>query len=147
MRNGILLSLLMTVSLPAMAIYKCEAQGRVTYTDIPCGAAQTRLPPVPLPADAAGARQQAADEHRQLAAAEKSQEAERVASERERRSSRKDRAALAHQKKCALLGLERKWSAEDAASNPHTISEKTQGLKKAARRKAERHEAECGAGS
>ena len=147
MRNGILLSLLMAVSLPAMAIYKCEAQGRVTYSDIPCGATQTTLPPVPLPVDAAGARQLAADERRQLAAMAKRQETERAANERERRNSRKDRTALTHQKKCTLLGLERKWSAEDAASGSHTVSEKTQGLKKAARRKAERHEAECGAGS
>ena len=83
MRDGILLSLLMAVSMPAMAVYKCESQGRVTYTDIPCGAAQTTLPPVPLPVDAAAAKQQAASEKRQLAAIEKTQQAERVASERE----------------------------------------------------------------
>jgi hypothetical protein len=147
MRNGILLSLLMAVSMPALAIYKCESQGHVTYADIPCGPMQTTLPSLPLPADAAGAREQAANDRRQLAAIAKSQEAERIASEREQRRQKPDKAALAHQKKCTLLGLEKKWSAEDAGSLPHTVSEKTQGLKKAARRKAERHAAECGAGS
>jgi hypothetical protein len=146
MRDAILLSLLMAVSLPAMATYKCESQGHVTYTDIPCGAAQATLSPVPLPADAAAARQQAASERRELAAIEKRQQAERAASERERRRRKQDKTELAHKKKCTVLGLEQKWTAEDAAAASHTVSEKTQGLKKAARRKAERYEAECGAG-
>ena len=80
MRNGILLSLLMAVSMPALAIYKCESQGHVTYADIPCGPMQATLPSLPLPADAAGAREQAANDRRQLAAIAKSQEAERIAS-------------------------------------------------------------------
>ena len=147
MRDGLLLSLLMAVSMPAMGIYKCESQGRTTYTDIPCGAARIELRPAPLPADAAGARQQAASEQRQLAGIEKTEEAERIAREREQRRHRQDKAEIAHKKKCTLLGLEKKWSAEDAASVARTVSEKTQGLKKAARRKAERHDAECGTGS
>ena len=147
MRDGLLLSLLMAVSMPAMAIYKCDSQGRITYTDIPCGAAQMELRPAPLPADAAAARQQAASAQRQLAGIEKIQEAERVAREREQRRHKQDKAEIAHKKKCTLLGLEKKWSAEDAASGSRTISEKTQGLKKAARRKAERYDAECGTGS
>ena len=147
MRDGLLLSLLMAVSMPAMAIYKCESQGRTTYTDVPCGAAQIERRPAPLPADAAAARQLAASEQRQLAGIEKTEEAERVAREREQRRHRQDKAEIAHKKKCMLLGLEKKWSAEDAASVARTVSEKTQGLKKAARRKAERHDAECGTGS
>ena len=147
MRDGLLLSLLMAVSMPAMAVYKCESQGHVTYTDIPCGAAQTALPAVPLPADAAAAKQQAASEKRQLAAIEKSRQTERIASEREQRRRKQDKTETAHKKKCTLLELEKKWSAEDATAASRTISEKSQGLKKAARRKAERHEAECGAGS
>ena len=67
MRDGLLLSLLMAVSMPAMAVYKCEPQGRLTYTDIPCVAAQTELRLAPPPVDAAAARQQAASERRQLA--------------------------------------------------------------------------------
>jgi hypothetical protein len=147
MRNAILLSLLMAVSMPVLAVYKCESQGHVTYTDIPCGTGHTALPALPLPADAAGARQRAANEKRRLAAIEKGQEADRLGSEREQRRRKQDKTAIALQKKCALLGLERKWSAEDAAAESHSVSEKTQKLKKAAQRKAERHEAECMVGS
>lgn len=143
MRNGLLLSLLMAVSMPAMAIYKCESQGHVTYTDVPCGGTRTALPPAPLPADAAGASQRATSERQQLAAIAKSQDTERLRNEREQRRHKPDKTELAHKKKCMLLALEKKWSAEDAASGSHTVSEKTQGLKKAARRKAERYDAEC----
>lgn len=143
MRNGLLLFLLMAVSMPAMAIYKCESQGHVTYTDVPCGATPNVLPAAPLPADAAGASRRAESERRQLAAIAKSRDAERLGSEREQRRHKPDKTELAHKKKCTLLGLEKKWSAEDAASGSHTVSEKTQGLKKAARRKAERYDAEC----
>lgn len=147
MQHWLLLSLLMAVSMPAMAVYKCESHGRITYTDIPCGAAQRELPLLPPPADAAGARQQAASERRQLATIEQSHEAARASREREHKRHGLDKAALAGRKKCMLLGLEKKWSAEDAASTSHTVSEKNRGLKKTARRKAERYDAECGAGT
>ena len=147
MRDRLLLSLLMAVSMPAMAVYKCESQGRITYTDIPCSAAQIEPRPVPLPADAAAARQRAASERQQLASIEKTREAEGAARAREQRRHKQDKAEVAHKKKCTLLGLEKKWSAEDAASGSRTISEKTQGLKKTARRKAERYDAECGTNS
>jgi hypothetical protein len=147
MRDGLLLSLLMAVSMPAMAVYKCESEGRLTYTDIPCVGAQTELRLAPLPADAAAAGQQAASERRLLAGIEKNQEAERVSREREQRRRKQDKTELTHKKKCALLRLEKKWSDEDAASGSRTNSEKTQGLKKTARRKAERYDVECGTGS
>jgi hypothetical protein len=147
MRDGLLLSLLMAVSMPAMAVYKCESEGRLTYTDIPCVGAQTELRLAPLPADAAAARQRAASERQQLASIEKNQEADRVNREREQRRRKQDKTTLMHKKKCALLGLEKTWSDEDAASGSRTTSEKTQGLKKTARRKAERYDVECGTGS
>ena len=103
MRNGLLLSLLMAVSMPAMAIYKCESQGHVTYTDVPCGATRTALPPAPLPADAAGASQRATSERQQLAAIAKSQEAERLRSEREQRRHKQDKTELAHKRNAQCL--------------------------------------------
>jgi hypothetical protein len=101
---------------------------------------------LPLPADAAAARQQAAGERRQLAGIEKGRQAERLARDREQQRHKRDKTDIAHKKRCRLLELETRWSAEDAATGSHTVSEKTQALKKAARRKAERYEAECGAG-
>jgi Domain of unknown function (DUF4124) len=146
MRHCLLLSLLMAVSMPAMAIYKCVSQGQVTYSDSPCGAAQVMLPPTPVPADAAGARLQAASQQRQLATIEKSADAERADSERRQRQHKPDKSVIAHRKKCTQLGLEKKWSAEDAAAGAQTVSEKNQSLKKTARRKAERYDVECGPG-
>lgn len=150
MHNRILLSLLMVVSMPAIGVNKCEAQGRVTYTDIPCGTlqpgtTQTMLPSPPhsTDADAAAARQQATSDKRQLAAIEKNRSAERAASVREQGRHKPDKSALAHKKKCTLLGLEKKWSAEDADAISSTVSARSQGLKKTARRKAERYETEC----
>lgn len=145
MRQGVLLLLLMAVSMPALAIYKCESHGHVTYTDVPCGAKQSRLPPAPAPADAAGARRQAAIERQQLAVMEKDQEKARAARERQQQRREKEKSAQAQKKKCALRALEKKWSAEDAASAARTVSDKGEGLKRQARRKAERFEAECGA--
>ena len=140
-----LLSLLMAVSMPALAIYKCESHGRTTYTDTPCGAAQSELPPEAAPSDPAGARRQAASERSQLARIEKDQEKARASHERQQKRSEKDKTAQAHKNKCTLLALEKKWSAEDAASVTRMVSDKTDSLKRQARRKAERYEAECGA--
>src|SRR6476469_6047221 len=105
MHNRILLSLLMVVSMPAIAVNKCEAQGRVTYTDIPCstlqpGTTQTTLPlpPRSTDTDAAAARQQSTSDKRQLAAIEKNRAAERAASAREQGRHKPDKAALAHKK-------------------------------------------------
>ena len=148
MRHGALLSLLsllMTVSMPALAVYKCESHGRTTYTDTPCGAAQSELLPPAAPSDPAGARRQAASERSQLARIEKDQEQARASRERQQQRSQQDKAEQAHKKKCTLLALEMKWSAEDASSVTRTVSDKTESLKRQARRKAERHEAECGA--
>ena len=140
-----LLSLLMAVSMPALAIYKCESHGRTTYTDTPCGAAQSELPRAAAPSDPAGARRQAASERSQLARIEKDQEKARASHERQQKRSEKDKTAQAHKNKCTLLALEKKWSAEDAASVTRMVSDKTDSLKRQARRKAERYEAECGA--
>jgi hypothetical protein len=148
MRHGALLSLLsllMAVPMPALAVYKCESHGRTTYTDTPCGAAQSELPPLAPPSDPAGARRRAAGERSQLARIDKDLEQARASRERQQQRSQKDKADQAHKKKCTLLALEMKWSAEDASSVTRTVSDKTESLKRQARRKAERHEAECGA--
>lgn len=143
MRHSVLLSILMAVSMPALAIYKCESHGRITYSDQACGAAQSELPPPAPAADPAGARRQAASERSRLSQIEKEQDKAQERSLRQQRLRGNDKTALAQQKKCRLLALEKKWSAEDAASMPHTISDKTAGLRKQARRKAERYDAEC----
>ena len=143
MRHSVLLSLLMAVSMPALAIYKCESHGRITYSDQACGGAQSELPPPEPPSDPAGARRQAASERSQLAHIEKEQDKAQASNRRQQQLREHDKTTLAQQKKCRQLALEKKWSAEDAGSMPHTISEKTIGLRKQARRKAERYAVEC----
>ncbi|MET0964660.1 MAG: hypothetical protein ABWY05_17860 [Noviherbaspirillum sp.] len=110
---------------------------------MPCGAKQSRLPPAPAPSDPASARRQAASERQQLAAMEKDREKARAALERQQQQRGKDKSAQAHKKRCALLALEKKWSAEDAASAARSVSDKSLSLDRHARRKAERYEAEC----
>ena len=103
MRHAALLSLLMAVSMPALAIYKCESHGRTTYTDTPCGAAQSELPPPAAPSDPVGARRQAASERSQLARIEKNQEQARASHERQQKRSEKDKTAQAHKKNARCL--------------------------------------------
>ena len=103
MRHAALLSLLMAVSMPALAIYKCESHGRITYTDTPCSAAQSELPPPAAPSDPAGARRQAASERSQLARIEKNQEQARASHERQQKRSEKDKTAQAHKKNARCL--------------------------------------------
>lgn len=141
MLPGLLMLSMIIVSTPALALYKCETQGKVLYADRPCGANQSELPPAPPGADPAGARRLAQEEKKQLASFEK--EADQDRKNRRQRNLAQDKSAMANKKKCTLLGLEKKWSAEDAATSSHLVSEKSEKLKRVARRKAERFDAEC----
>jgi hypothetical protein len=141
MRSGLLLFSMIIVATPALAIYKCETHGGILYTDIPCAVKQVELPPPPPASDAATARRLAQHDRAQLAVIEKQED--RLRSDRRRREAGQEKAAAAIKKRCTLLGLEKKWSAEDAASASHLVSEKSETLKRHARRKAERFDAEC----
>lgn len=141
MRLGLLLSIIVMISTPAFAVYKCESHGKVTYADMPCGPGQSQLPPSPPPADPLAAQRLAKSEREQLAAIE--QREERLQSERQKEQAARNKAAAALKKKCSLLAMQSRWSAEDAAANGQLVSEKTTALKRQARRKAERFEAEC----
>ena len=141
MRSGMLWFLMMIAASPALAVYKCETRQGVLYTDAPCGDGQVELPPAPGASDPEGARRRALNDRKQLAAIEK--EEERAQSERRRQETGREKVVASHKKRCSVLGLEKKWSAEDAASASHLVSDKAEALKRQARRKAERFEAEC----
>jgi hypothetical protein len=141
MRSGLMLFSMMIVAAPALAVYKCEAPGGILYTDIPCAAKRVELPPPPPGSDPAGAKRLAQDNRKQLAIIEK--EEERSLKERHRQEARREKTITSVKKRCTLLGLEKKWSAEDAALSSHLVSEKTETLKRHARRKADRFDAEC----
>lgn len=141
MRPGLLLCSIMIVATPAFAVYKCETRSGILYTDVPCVGTQTELPPPPFMSDPAAARRLAEEEKNRLASIEKAED--HAQSDRRRQEASREKIAATMKKRCALLGLEKKWSAEDAASAGHLVSEKSETLKRQARRKAERFEAEC----
>ena len=141
MRSGLLLVSMMVVGTPALAVYKCETDSGTLYTDIPCSARQLELPPPPPASDPASARRRAQNDSKQLAAIEK--EEERARNDRRRQEAGTQKTTAAINKRCTQLGLEKKWSAEDAALASRQVSERSETLKRQARRKAERFDAEC----
>lgn len=141
MRSGLLLFSMMIVAAPALAVYRCETPTGILYTDIPCVVKQVELPPPPSASDPTSARKRVQQDREQLAAIEKRED--RAQSERRRHGTGREKTTAAMKKRCTLLGLEKKWSAEDAASAAHLVSEKSETLKRHARRKAERLDAEC----
>lgn len=136
-----LLLVLLAISTPALAIYKCESAGRVVYSDMPCPGGKPLDLDIASPSgDPTDAQQQAQQDKRELQRIENAKQKEYAADERERRSLQKRNAS--RQKKCADLALRRKWAEEDAASAHPKSAERA---KRTARRAAEKHEQECAA--
>ena len=143
MRHALALIALFLVSHPVWAVYKCTGGGNTTYSDAPCadGRPARTLAPLaaPEPAQANEAARKAALDRAEL---------NRLRNERERRVAQEESARaraevgrLAHQKKCRQLELKKRWSDEDAArADPKSEAR----ARRAARRKAEQYELECG---
>jgi hypothetical protein len=135
-----LLAIAVAANLPgtAFAIYKCEANGAVTYSDAPCpGGKQLDIATAPE-ADSADAVRRAAREKRVLAQLESERRKQEQKEEKASKKSARIRAAL--ERKCATLDRRRKWAAEDAASAAGKSAEK---VKRKAHRAEELFEAEC----
>jgi hypothetical protein len=140
-----LIALLFAVSihsLPAHALVKCTSQGKTSYSDTPCPSGQPSqsLNPAapPDPDHARDALRKTARDKSEL---------QRLRTERERRIAQEDSARaraeagrLAHQKKCKLLGMRKRWSDEDAARADLKSEARA---KRTARRKAEQYDLEC----
>ncbi|MDB5798580.1 MAG: hypothetical protein JWP36_2482 [Paucimonas sp.] len=140
----LLLALLLVASLPAQAMYRCSSGGSTTYSDTPCASGQSVavLAPADVP-DPATAREVARKTARDQA------ELNRLRSERERRAAQEESARnraeagrLAHQKKCKLLDMKKRWSEEDAA---HADAKREARARRSQRRKQEQYALECGA--
>ena len=118
----------------AATVYKCTADGKVTYTETPCGASATakviEVPPAPAPDPAI-----AADLARQkregdaLRAARLKQEAIDA-----REGEKADKAAAIQRKKCAKLALQKKWAEDDARAAGNSTTRVTTGAPSAADR-------------
>lgn len=140
-------ALLLSVAAPAFAIYKCDTNGKVMYSEAPCPGGKVLDIDTAPPADASKADKQAARERRATLRMEK-RETLRMENERRKREAREEReqrrAAKAHaakQKKCATLVRRQRWAEEDAASATGRSADKA---RRKARRAAEVVEDECG---
>jgi hypothetical protein len=137
----VLLSLLVLICAPALAVYKCESGGTITYSDEPCRGGKV----LELDNPASGKTPASSAEHQ---AALDKREARRLEKERHQReaieSKEQQRVAYVNatmQKRCASLALQKKWSEEDAAA---TTGRSADRAMRKAQRSAEKYEAECG---
>ena len=98
----------------ADTIYKCTADGKITYSQTPCAAGATgsvlTVPATPAPDPAAAAELQR--QKREADAMQKAREKREAKEERE--AAKSDAAAAAHRKQCAKLALEKKWADDEA---------------------------------
>ena len=113
MRTALLLALLMSCSAPVFAVYKCELDGKITYSDLPCTNGKT------LSTLEASAAAETGDSRQRLAADKA--EALRLERARHRRENQEERAqrqmaraAASQRKKCQSLALTQRWAQEDA---------------------------------
>lgn len=98
----------------AHAAYRCEDQGKVTYSDAPCGSQARPVATTPAPSDAEvrAAQRAAAQDKREANQAVKARRAEQ---ERDFRAQQRAERNLAKQRKhCDKLAQRAKWAKEDA---------------------------------
>lgn len=131
------------IPLSAFAIVRCDDQGMISYSDAPCASGQqsTLLTP-PSSADpdqAEQARRKLERQQQQLQRLQSTRERNAAAEESAR--ARAEAGRQAHAKRCKLLELKARWSADDAAQ----ASLKQQAhARKSAQRKNEQYQLECG---
>jgi hypothetical protein len=136
---SLLLSLLF--SLPVFAAYKCESDGKTTYSDIPCPSGKQIEISGKSTIDeqnAERAKQQVKQERAELARLEKERHKREAAEEKQTRIAARNAATKAN--RCATLAQRVKWSEEDAA---HTAGKSAEKAKRKARRAAESYELQC----
>jgi hypothetical protein len=125
----------------AQTIYKCTADGKVSYGEQPCAAGKTTalaVPPAPSGKEAAAAL---ARDKARLAALQQGRASVDAREQRER--ERSARAAAATRQKCERLRLQVKWAEEDAAPAGKAGKEATLAARTRARRQAEALAVQC----
>jgi hypothetical protein len=138
--RALLSALLVSLSMPAFAIYKCEVDGKIAYSDAPCAGGQT----IDVGNTASGNAAQSRHELVQQKAELKRLESARHKQENQQAKLRRTaaRTDAAKQKKCASLARRKKWADEDAAMAAGKPAEKA---RRKARRAQEAYQDECGA--
>ena len=141
--RAFLLSILLLITVPAFALYKCEAGGKTSYSQTPCpGGVQLddQASAAPSASALAEAKRKAAADKKEADRLTKARHAAEAKEARER--ERIARAAEAKRKKCAGLALRKKWAEQDAES----ASLRTEArAKRKALRASEKYQAECAA--
>lgn len=139
MLRVLLIAVLVTLSAPALAAFKCDSGGKSTYSDIPCpGGKAIDINDPASASEAAKIRQQTAQESRKVKQLENTRHKREAREEREQQ--RAARAAAIKTRKCASLEQRKNWSHEDAARATGRAAEKTR-LK--ARRADEKFQLVC----
>ncbi|MFC3108023.1 DUF4124 domain-containing protein [Undibacterium arcticum] len=140
MRYLLLLSLLAAFAIPASAAYKCEANGKITYSDLPCPNARVvKLDDPVAPEEASSAERRAARDKTELQGlAYERHKQEAIADKEQRRLAR---LSGTRQKRCASLTQRKKWADEDLVTASGRAMAKS---KRKAHRAAEKLALECG---
>ena len=137
----LLLSLLLIFSAPAWAIFKCEVNGKIAYSDTPCSAGNnTLLPPTPMldPNVAQQAQNAALREKNTLAQIEKANA--EMAAKQARQQQHQAKLAADRQRHCLALSQRVKWRAEDMA---HVHARSAEKARHHYRRAVDEYDAAC----
>jgi hypothetical protein len=122
--------------LPASALYKCEQQGHLTYSDSPCSGKQIDIAvPATPSSNHAAEMTRAQSELRRL---QNSREQKERQDQQYRNLAL--RGQVARQKKCRALALQSKWKQEDANLAPLSAQTRSRRI---ARRAEEKYQSEC----
>jgi len=139
----LLLSLLLSISLPVLAIHKCESGGKIIYSDVPC--LDGKSSDLGAMADSSSASD--VDKAKRQNAQEKSKlkQLENARHKREAQEEKQQlpiaRAAAIQKKKCANLAQKKRWGDEDAAK---ASGKNLDAARLKARRLGEKYTLECG---
>ncbi|HEY8101858.1 MAG TPA: DUF4124 domain-containing protein [Burkholderiaceae bacterium] len=143
MRRLLFASLLLSFSFPALAVYKCEAGDKITYSDAPCATGKSvdlgNKTSTSAASDIAKAKEQNTQEKKQLKELETARHKREAAEDKQQEKLMK--TAAGKKKKCASLELKKKWSNEDAAN---ASVKKQESAKRKVHRAEEKYELECG---
>ena len=121
-------------------VHKCTADGKVTYTEVPCaGGVILDVPATPTPDRSAKERQADLQRmNRESRALEKERRRQQAADDRN--DERINRAHAQRRQRCGKLELDKKWADDDVRrAQPQAVD----GARLKARRAAERYALEC----
>lgn len=134
---ALIAALALCFSTPALAVYKCESAGKVTYSDLPCP--DGKLLDIAVPAAPEASDRQLAQEKKALAQLEKERHKREALEDRERKAA--NRADAAKRKKCGALARRQSHADELVRTSVGKANERA---KLKARQVAENYEAACG---